>query len=228
MREGRDAGRRGQLRDREILGRIDARRVADDDADADRARRDVVRDLVEDPRQLRGRSRLAAIPRPTIPPKIAPRAAVERAARDHVHASHGPRCREAEVDRRTPPLLAGVRAIDGRAAGFELERGRDAVARLQPPTRKRLRVAVQVDEARRDDEPADVDRRRPLERVTNRGDAPTVDAHVASPVEPGLRIEHPPAGQHQVVRHRELLYHRRGFDHFRGIGSQCVRDRARS
>ena len=109
------------------------------------------------------------------------------------------------MDRRTPLRFARVRAIDRRAAGFELERGRDAVARLQPPAGKRLRVAVQVDEARRDDEPADVDRRRPVERVANRGDAATVDADVASSVEPGLRIDHPPAGQDQVVRHRELL-----------------------
>ena len=127
-------------------------------------------------------------------------AAVERAARDDVHASHGPRCREAEVDRRTALRFARVRAIDGRAAGFELERGRDAVARLQPPSGKRLRVAVQVDEARRDDEPVDVDRRRPVERVADRGDAPAVDADVALPVEPGLRIEHPPTRQDQSMR----------------------------
>ena len=42
VREGRDTSRRGQLRDCEILGRIDARRIADDDTDPDRARRDIV------------------------------------------------------------------------------------------------------------------------------------------------------------------------------------------
>ena len=98
--------------------------------------------------------------------------------------ARGPRCRETEVNRRTPSLFAGIREINGRAAGLELERGRDAVADLQPPAGKRLRVAVQVDEPRRDDEPAQVDRLRPLERVTNRSNAAAVDAHVASAVEP--------------------------------------------
>src|SRR6478672_1395489 len=95
--------------------------------------------------------------------------------------------------------------IDGCAADFELERGRDAVARLQPPAGQRLRVAVQVDETRRDDESADVDRHRPVELVAESGNAPTVDADVAPSVEPSLGIEHPPTGQDQIVRHRALL-----------------------
>ena len=62
-------------------------------------------------------------------------------------------------------------------------------------------MAVEVDEARRDDEPADVDGRRAFETVPDRRDRLTVDPHVAHAVEPGLGIDDPTTGQHQVVRH---------------------------
>ena len=91
--------------------------------------------------------------------------------------------------------------LDGRAAGLEVERGGDPVARLEPPSRQRLRVAVEVDEAGGDDEPADVDGRRAVETVADRRDRVTVDPHVAHAVEPGLGIDDPATGQHQVVRH---------------------------
>jgi hypothetical protein len=64
-----------------------------------------------------------------------------------------------------------------------------------------VRVAVEVDEARGDNEPADVDGRRAVETVPDRRDRVTVDPHVAHTVEPGLRIDDPPTNQHQVVRH---------------------------
>jgi hypothetical protein len=62
-------------------------------------------------------------------------------------------------------------------------------------------VAVEVDEARGDDEPADVDGRRAVEAVTDRCDRVAVDAHVAHPVEPPLRIDHAATGEHHLVRH---------------------------
>jgi hypothetical protein len=62
-------------------------------------------------------------------------------------------------------------------------------------------VAVEVDEARGDDEPADVDGPRAVEPVPDRRDRATVDPHVTHAIEPGLRIDDPTTGQHQVVRH---------------------------
>ena len=62
-------------------------------------------------------------------------------------------------------------------------------------------MAVEVDEARGDDEPADVDGRRAIETVPDRRHRITVDPHVAHAVEPGLRIDDPTANQHEVVRH---------------------------
>ncbi len=61
---------------------------------------------------------------------------------------------------------------------------------------------MEVDEARGDDEPADVDRLRAVETVADRRDRVTVDPHIADAVEPGLRIDHPTTSQHQVVRHQ--------------------------
>jgi hypothetical protein len=62
-------------------------------------------------------------------------------------------------------------------------------------------VAVEVDEARGDNEPTDVDGRPAVETVPDPRDRITVNPHVAHAVEPGLRIDDPTTGQHQVVRH---------------------------
>ena len=60
---------------------------------------------------------------------------------------------------------------------------------------------LKVDEARGDDEPADVDGRRAVEALPDRRDRATVDPYVAHAVEPGLRIDYPTTGQHHVVHH---------------------------
>jgi hypothetical protein len=89
VREGRHPGRRSQLGDGEILGRVDAGRVADQDADADRAGRDVGLDLLEDPCELGFGGR----PLPLLPGQSAEdgaSATIERAACNHMHASRRP------------------------------------------------------------------------------------------------------------------------------------------
>ena len=89
VRERRHPGGRRQLRDGEILGRIDAGCVADQHADTDGAGGEVGRDLVDDPRHLRrGRSLLPiGADQPGEDRGSAP---VERSVRDHVHARRRP------------------------------------------------------------------------------------------------------------------------------------------
>ena len=89
VRERRHPGGRRQLRDGEVLGRIDAGCVADEHADTDGAGGEVGRDLVEDPRQLcRGRSPLPlGADQPAEDRRSTP---VERPVRDHVHARRRP------------------------------------------------------------------------------------------------------------------------------------------
>jgi hypothetical protein len=62
-------------------------------------------------------------------------------------------------------------------------------------------VAVEVDEAGNDDEPAHVDGRLALETVPDRRNRISIDPHVAHAVLPGLGVDDPTTGQHQVVRH---------------------------
>ena len=200
MREGRSPGGGRQLRHGEVLGRIDTRGVADEDADADRAGGEVSRELLEDPGHFRfGRGPLPCGPDQTAEERGG--APVERPVSDHVHARRRPRRREAVVDRRSSLRFLRVRPLHWGAAGFQVERRGDPVAGLQATARQRLGVAVEVDEAGGDDEPGDVDRRRTDETLPDRRYGAAVDPHVAHAVEPRLGIDDPTAGQHHVVCH---------------------------
>ena len=113
VRERRHPGGRRQLRDGEVLGRIDAGCVADEHADPDGAGGEVGRDLVEDPRHLRrGRSLLPL--GADQPAEDRRRTPVERSVRHHVHARGRPRRREAVVDRGTPLRFSRVRELHRR------------------------------------------------------------------------------------------------------------------
>ena len=107
---------------------------------------------------------------------------------------------DAEVER--PPLLLGVvvELTDREDARLQLEHRRHAVIGLHPVARDALAVAMGVDEARRDDQPRDVDHLLALERRGRDGHDPVAgDPHVENPVRVGLRVDHPAVGEDDVV-----------------------------
>ena len=93
-----------QARDREILLRIDARRVSEQQADPDGTVSEVRREEIEDPGDLLGG-------RGALPSGISEHgkdafgAAVQGVASKHVHADRRPRSRKAVVNRRAFPGL---------------------------------------------------------------------------------------------------------------------------
>ena len=104
------------------------------------------------------------------------------------------------VDERRP-APARVPAPDREGANLELERRRHPVLRLVAAAHGILAVRVQVDEPRRHDEPGGVDDRPALQRrCGERGHRAVADPDMPHGVEPALRIDDPPAGDHQVVR----------------------------
>ena len=198
MKVGTPLSRR-KLRDGEGLLAAVARRVACENADPERALLQSLFHASEDARGLVGR-REAVLP--------------SRAALGVLEEGHGaggldslllrdprkqPRRREAVVDRPALPPDAVVRGRDRQRAGLELERGGDAVKRLHARRRQVLPVRVQVDEPRRDDEPARVEDGAPAERRRRDGrDTAVANAHRLDSVETRLRVNDPPVGEHEI------------------------------
>ncbi len=102
------------------------------------------------------------------------------------------------------PFARGEPRGDGVDANLHLERGRDAVLRLEAVTDRVLTVRVEVDEAGRHDEPGSIHHDRSLERsFADRDDGAPFDAHVPHGVEPGFRVHHPAALEDDLDREKE-------------------------
>ncbi len=91
----------------------------------------------------------------------------------------------------------GVGPLDRHQAGFEVERGGDAVHRLQPLPGDGVHVAVQIDEPGPDDEPGDVGFGgvRRCQPGPDGFDGAPGQEHVGDAVEPASRIDDPAAPQ---------------------------------
>jgi hypothetical protein len=88
----------------------------------------------------------------------------------HGHARLDVPRRRAVVDERLP-LARGVERRHVGRADFEFERRRDAIERVEAVVLVVLPMHMQVDEARRDDQPLGVDHLLPLQRTFgDRGD----------------------------------------------------------
>ena len=108
--------------------------------------------------------------------------------------------RDPVVDERRA-AAARVPVADRKGANLELERRRHAVLRLVAAAHGVLPVRVQVDEPGRHDQPGGVDDRPALQRrFGERRHGAVADPDVSHGIEPALRIDDPPAGDHQVVR----------------------------
>ena len=114
----------------------------------------------------------------------------------HLGPGCSPRGGEAEVQRPTGRGRLRVRSLDRHQAGLEVERGRHPVHRLQPLTRDRVHVAVQIDEAGADDEAGHIDDRGAVRRGqvgADSTDRRAIHEHVRDAVEAGPRVDHPTA-----------------------------------
>ncbi len=118
--------------------------------------------------------------------------------------------RARNVDQRTPDLRRGPydrsERIDVIGAGRpRIDKSRDAVLESQRGCALvATRMSVNVDEPRRNDLTARLDRVGGIARDIglNGGDAPTRDGHITDTIEPDGRVDHSPASDDQVVRLR--------------------------
>jgi hypothetical protein len=105
---------------------------------------------------------------------------------------------DAVVDSLAGTSLA-IPRVDIRRSNLELERCRHAIERSVPVDLRCLSMIVQVDEARRDDKPARVDRVSPLDGfsviIATR---PVEDPDVGDRVEIRVRIHHATAENHAI------------------------------
>ncbi len=100
------------------------------------------------------------------------------------------------------------RALSSRIPGthrihtdLELEGGRDSIAGLKAAASRILTVRVQIDEARRDDQPRGVDRVHRLDRVLGeRHDDTIPNAHGTDGVKPTFWVDDPSSDNRQVNR----------------------------
>src|SRR5262245_55218101 len=109
----------------------------------------------------------------------------------HHRHPHGDVSNRDAVVNQLAGLALAIPPLDVSGADLELQYGRHALQRSVPIVLCVLPVTVQVDEARRDDQPARVDPLLALERLrVDRRNAPITNADVSYCVETGLRIEH--------------------------------------
>jgi hypothetical protein len=108
--------------------------------------------------------------------------------------------RRTEVEQRLA-FTRSVPLVKGHGTAFELERRRDAVARLIAIAFERLRVRMWVDETRCDDEAGHVDGgRRGERRRTHRRDGAAANADMADGIEPRGRVHHAAVGEDEIER----------------------------
>ena len=209
----REGGRRTEVDERRrlVLGRdlehlqqlavARPRRVAQPEAETDAPRAQAALHEPPQPDQF-------LVARGAIQRVVAARAQRERPVRvgagEDAPQGPGPRAlvahRRAVVDERraaAPP----VPAVDGIRPDLELQGRRHAVQRLVPVADRVLSVRVQVDEAGRDHQSPGIDHRGPRQRRPgDRRDRAVPDPDVAHRVEPALRVDDPPPGEHDVER----------------------------
>jgi hypothetical protein len=117
----------------------------------------------------------------------------------HLHASRGVARGDAVIDQRLAvplrvPLIHVHRAVLG------VQHGRDPVQRAKAVVQVVHAVAVDIDQARRDDQAGGVDGRRPLQRPVADGRNSTAgNAHMGDPIETGLGIHDVAVGDHEIV-----------------------------
>ncbi len=169
------------------------RRVRKPGADADRALLETIFQALRDLGDLRGRgSAIGSVAHRH------PRAGIVH----HRHPDLDVPDADAVVDALAGFALA-VPGLDVRRADLELERGRDAVQRIEAIGLRVLSVRVQVDEARGDDQAPCVERVSALDRVRrDDGDAAAREPDISGPIEPGGGIHHMSAEDHAVVDRR--------------------------
>ena len=198
VREGRHARLHGQLGDPHVFRRVDGRRVAEQQADAERPVGQVAGQAGEESGELRGRGRALPGGVPEAAQDLGQRAA-RREPGDLGHPGLCPRGGEAVVDR---PPLGRDRPVGGRhraGSRLQLQRGRDPVQRLQAQSGQVADVAVEVDESRRHHQTRGVHLgARSGQAGTDLRDPARSDGDVGDGVEPGLRIDHAAAAQHDL------------------------------
>ena len=192
----------GETRHGEVLVGADARRIADEDADAESAVAELGAHPGEDPLHvasagLRLPGGVADLRQHSLEP------ALRLDTGEDLHAGHRPGRGEAEVQR--PPVGGGrgVRHTDGVEPGLELERRGHPVERLETMAGHRLRMAVEVDEPRSDDQPGGVDDLGGglLCGGAHGHDAVVRDHHIGHLVAARLGIDDPPPADHGHARH---------------------------
>ena len=131
--------------------------------------------------------------------------------------------RRAVIDERRT-AAARIPALDGKRPDLELQRGRHPIHRLVAAAGRVLAVRVQIDETGGHHEARGVHGGAPLQRVFgDRHDRAVLDSDVAHRVESALRIDDPPAGDHQIM----CLACGRDRLHQRRFAARAPRRRAR-
>jgi hypothetical protein len=116
----------------------------------------------------------------------------------HRHA-HGDVADGDPVVNQLARLALAVPAVDVGRAHLELEHAGHPVLRGMPVVLRVLAVPMQVDEPRREDQPAPVDAPAALKRTRfDRGDRPAADADLAGRIEPRFRVHHPRAVDDEI------------------------------
>src|SRR5580692_3683312 len=83
---------------------------------------------------------------------------------------------------------------------FHLQSGRHPIESLEPPRLLVLSMLMQVDEARRHDQPARIDYASADERFSaHANDLPVIDTDIPDGVEAGLRVHNPATLHDQLV-----------------------------
>src|SRR5260221_8341718 len=117
----------------------------------------------------------------------------------HGHADGDVANRRAVIDQR-PAFACGVESRDVAGAHLELERGGDAVERIQAIVLVVLTVNVEIDEAGRDDEASRVDHSLASQRARcDRGDLASPDSDGPNCIELRLAVDHSAVRDHDVI-----------------------------
>ena len=198
------AGLRGESRHSEVFVGAGAWGVADENADAERAVGELRAQSGEDPLDV-PRARLLLPCRVSDVCEGGADASVGLDTGEYLHPGHRPGGREPEIQRSPLGRRGSIGDADRVHPGFELEGGGDAVESLQSVAGHRLRMTVQVDEPRADDQAGDVNDLGSLllSGKADGRDAVTADDDVGHLVASQLGIDDPPSTEHDHSWHAD-------------------------